>query len=348
MPEKVQNPGTANSFCGKVAELRECINSAQSILILTHDYPDPDCIASAYGLSHLCSYWGSPTPVISFGGFIGRAENRALVRFLDISMVPFALIDVAEFDRILLVDSYPGKGNISLPPTAVVSGVIDHHPAPPENPLSCFTDIRKEVGATSTLITKYLQEAGCPIPRQLATALFYGIKTDTGDMRRDVSTFDLDCYKYLFEHIDHKLLSLIVNPDRDIEYFRLLHRATETAVSYNSIGYTHLGNVSTPDYVAEMADLFHSLESIEWMICSGIFKTQIFFSIRSKNEYTSGMKAEQLACGLGGSGGGHGRAAAGRIQFSPEETANKKLEEFEVFIKKLFDVNAVKPKKIVQ
>lgn len=338
----------ADDTITKVGQLRRCLQSARSILICTHDYPDPDCIASAFGLAHLFSFWNYPAPVVTFGGFIGRAENRAMVRFLDIAMVPFVLVDVREFDRIFLVDSYPGKGNISLPSSVPVSGIIDHHPSPPDHPLECYTDIRMEVGATSTLITKYLLDEGCPISPQLATALFYGIKTDTGDMRRDVSAIDLECYKYLFEHIDHKLLSLIVNPDRDVEYFRILNRATVSAVSYNNVGYTHLGSVSTPDYVAETADLFHSLETIEWMVCSGIFKNHIFFSLRSKNEYSSGIKAEQLARSLGGSGGGHGRAAAGRIQFSPGTTANKKIGEFEVVMRELFGVATIPPKKLIQ
>ena len=335
------------SFSEKTTRLRDCVNSAGSVLILTHDYPDPDCIASAFGLAHLCSFWGVTSPVISFGGFIGRAENRAMVRFLNINMVPFALVDVKDFDRILLVDSFPGKGNLSLPASVVVNGIIDHHPAPPDHPVNCFSDIRKNIGATSTLITKYLLESGCPIPGKLATALYYGIKTDTGDMRRDVSPVDLECYKYLFEFIDHEMLSLIVNPDRDIEFFRILNRATESAVSYNDVGYTHLGSVSTPDYVAEMADLFHSLDKIEWMIASGIFRNQIFFSIRSKNINTSGSKAEHLARRLGGSGGGHGRAAAGRIQVQPDETVNKKIELFELVLRELFETESIEPKKMI-
>ncbi|MBN1577635.1 MAG: DHH family phosphoesterase [Chitinispirillaceae bacterium] len=334
-------------FGSKTAQFKECILPAQSVLILTHDYPDPDCIASAFGISHLCSFWGVPSPVISFGGFVGRAENRAMVRFLDIAMVPFVLIDVKEFEKIILVDSFPGKGNISLPAPVVVDAVIDHHPAPPDGNIRCFQDIRNNIGATSTLITKYLLEAGCPIPSKLATALFYGIKTDTGDMRRDVSSFDLDCYKYLFGLIDHQLLSYIEYPDRDVEFFRLLHRATQSAVSYENLGYIHLGSVSTPDYVAEMADLFHSLEKIEWMISSGIFRNQIFFSIRSKNKNTAGIQAEQLVRLLGGSGGGHGRAAAGRVQILPDETANNKMEHFEIVFKRLFKIEDVQPEKLI-
>ena len=336
-----------SEFDSKVTSLKECIIPASSVLILTHDYPDPDCIASAFGVSHLCGFWGVPSSIISFGGFVGRAENRAMVRFLNISMVPFVLIDVKEVDKIILVDSFPGKGNISLPASVVVNAVIDHHPAPPDIDLNCFQDIRNDIGATSTLITKYLLEEGCPIPPKLATALFYGIKTDTGDMRRDVSKHDLECYQYLFNIIDHQLLSYIEYPDRDVEFFRLLHHAVEAAVIFDNLGYTHLGMVSTPDYVAEMADLIHSLEKIEWMICSGIFKNQLFFSIRSKNRNTAGIQAELLAKRLGGSGGGHGRAAAGRVQILPDESANIKTEKFELFFRELFAIQSIQPKKLL-
>lgn len=345
MPESIPHMPSL-PYSEKVEEFRRTILPAQSVLILTHDYPDPDCIAAALGIAHLCGTWGVASPVISFGGFVGRAENRAMVRFLNITMVPYVLIEVKDFERIVLVDSFPGKGNISLPSTVAVNAVIDHHPAPTGD-FPFFNDIRKDFGATSTIITQYLLEAGCTIPPQLATALFYGIKTDTGDMRRDVSPWDLDCYKYLFNHIDHQLLSYIEYPDRDIEFFRLLLRASESAISFDTLGYTHLGNVSTPDYVAEMTDLFHSLEKIEWMVCTGIFKNQIFFSIRSKNLNTAGTKAELLARRLGGSGGGHGRAAAGRIQCTPDETVNNKLEQFEIVFKELFDVVSMQPKQLV-
>lgn len=341
------NRQTSENIRNKLQQLKERIHDADSVLILTHDYPDPDCIASAFGVAHLLTFWGISSPVISFGGFIGRAENRAMIRFLNISMVPFVLIEVNDFDKIVMVDSYPGKGNVSLPPSVPVSAVIDHHPPPEDTKNPFFADIRQNIGATSTLITLYLREAGCPIPPQLATALFYGIKTDTGDMRRDVAEEDLSCYKFLFDLIDHKQLSLIVNPDRDIEYFHLLHHATESVIIYGTIGHLHLGQVSIPDYIAEMADLFHRLEKLEWMTCSGIFKNQIFFSIRSKKGYSAGNKAEELARKLGGSGGGHGRVAAGRIPISPQETVNIKMTQFEMLYKDIFNIGTGKPEKLI-
>jgi len=337
---------STNDFSEKLEEFKSHIIPASSVLILTHDFPDPDCLASAFGISHLLSFWGIKTSVISFGGFVGRAENRAMIRFLNIQTVPYVLTEISDFDRIVLVDCFPCRGNVSLPANAPVHAVIDHHPNDPSSACPFFFDIRKEFGATSTIITKYLLAAHCPISPKLATALFYGIKTDTGDMRRAGVPDDLECYKYLFDIMDHKQLSCIENPDRDIEYFKILHSAMLSAVSFDGIGYTHLGNVTTPDYIAEIADLFHSLEKLEWMICSGIFKNQIFFSLRSKNADTAGLFAEKIAMIFGGSGGGHSRVAAGRVPFAAND-ANKVLEKFEYTLKDVFNIINVPEKRLV-
>ncbi|KMQ50205.1 phosphoesterase [Chitinispirillum alkaliphilum] len=326
-----------DSYMAKVSELKKRLLPATSVLILTHDYPDPDCIASAYGMSYLLSFWGVKSSVISFGGFVGRAENRAMIRYLNIPTVPFVLTEVSDFDRIILVDCYPGKGNVSLPAEAKVDAVIDHHPNEPGCKVPFFCDIRSDIGATSTIITRYLQEQNCPILPNMATALFYGIKTDTGDMSREISKDDHECYKLLFDKMNHQIFSKIENPDRGLEFFKILHQATESAVYYDTLGYTHLGNVSSPDYIAEMADLFHSLEKLEWMICSGIFKNQIFFSIRSKKENRAGKNAELLAKTFNGSGGGHSRVAAGRIPLRGDDKA-KALEIFVDTIEKIFEI----------
>ena len=260
-----------------------------------------------------------------------------MIRFLNIKTIPFVLTETSDFEKIILVDCFPGRGNVSLPTTTPVHAVIDHHPNNSLPGAHFFSDIRKEFGATSTIITKYLLHAGCQIDPKLATALFYGIKTDTGDMRREGSPVDLECYKFLFDIMDHQLLSRIENPDRDVEYFKILHRASEYAVTFDSVGYTHLGNVTTPDYVAEMADLFHSLEKLEWMVCSGIFKNQIFFSIRSKNSDKAGISAEKIASILHGSGGGHSRVAAGKVPLE-SDSGNIDIEKFELTIKVVLDI----------
>jgi nanoRNase/pAp phosphatase (c-di-AMP/oligoRNAs hydrolase) len=323
----------------KIGQLKERVADASSVLIVTHDFPDPDCLGASFGLQTLFQYWGIKNCQITFGGFVGRAENRAMIRFLKIQTVPLMLVEIGDFDRIVLVDSFPGEGNVSLSTHYRVDMVIDHHPHEVPDTGRFLSDIRDYIGATSTMITQYLRAEDCPISPEVATALFYGIKTDTNDLARHVAQEDLECYKFLFNLIDHTVLSKIESPDRDAEYFRILNRSTESMTIYDtSLGHIHLGAISTPDYIAEIADLFHSLENLEWMICSAIFKNQIFFSIRSKTEETAGRFASMIAEKMSGNGGGHANKAAGQIPLH-NLSHRDAVERFVDTFKTLFNIH---------
>lgn len=326
----------------KAQDLRKIISPAKSVLIVTHDYPDPDCLASALGMQHLLKSWGIESTQIAFGGFVGRAENRAMIRFLDIKTMPLNLIELSDFERVILVDSFPHSGNVSLENPTHVDVVIDHHPHNILENTDFYCDIRHNIGSTSTIITQYLIAEEYDIQSELATALFYGIKTDTNYLSRNTHDEDIECYKLLFDIIDHTALSNIEAPERDAEYFRVLHRATESMMLYNhSIGHTHLGEITTPDYIAEIADLLHSLENMEWMLCTGIFKNQIFFSIRSRNEETAGIKAEEIARTLNGNGGGHPTMAAGRIPLLNNDNENL-MQKFIKIYKHVLNIDSEK------
>lgn len=330
----------------RIEEFHAHVKGASSPLILTHDYPDPDCIASAYGIAHLLSFWGMENSIISFGGFVGRAENRAMIRYLNIRTIPYVLLEIKDYDCIIVVDCFPGNNNVSLPASIRVNAVLDHHRVTiPDNP-PFFHDVRKEIGATSTMVTEYLLSAYCPIPAKLATGLFYGIMTDTGDMGRDTSSEDLACYKILFDKMDHRLLSRIEHPDRDVEFFKMLYRAAQSMVIFESVGYIHLGQVSSPDFVGEIVDLFHSLENNEITICSGVFKKNIFFSIRSKNRDEAGINSEKIANAMNGGGGGHGKAGAGRIPFIADK-GDEIINNFITHFKEAFNISHVQGVHIV-
>jgi nanoRNase/pAp phosphatase (c-di-AMP/oligoRNAs hydrolase) len=235
------------------------------------------------------------------------------------------------------VDCYPGRSNVSLPAERPIHAVLDHHIVPATDNRPYYHDVRQYIGATSTIVTEYLTVANCPVASKLATALFYGIKTDTGDLGRDTSQEDLECYKWLFSKMDHGLLAKIENPDRDVGFFRTVHRAAEAMVAFDSFGYIPLGTVGSPDVVAEMADLYHGLEKIDTTICCGIFKKHIFFSIRAKQRDEAGNKAEAIAIAMGGGGGGHGKVGAGRFPFE-KDTLTETMNRFVATFKKEFNI----------
>jgi nanoRNase/pAp phosphatase (c-di-AMP/oligoRNAs hydrolase) len=119
--------------------------------------------------------------------------------------------------------------------------------------------------------------------------------------------------------MDHRLLAKIEHPGRDVEFFKMLDRAAKSMILFDSIGYIDLGAVQSPDYIGEMADIFHGLEKIEITLCTGIFKKNIFFSIRCKIRDDAGILAETFATNLNGGGGGHGKSGAGRIPLISED-----------------------------
>ena len=114
-----KRPGLSSlspGFAEKINAFHDRVIGAKSPLIMTHDYPDPDCIASGYGVSHLLSFWGMENSVISFGGFVGRAENRAMIRYLNIRAIPFRCSLKSQGLRLLIVvDLFPGSNDVSLP-----------------------------------------------------------------------------------------------------------------------------------------------------------------------------------------------------------------------------------------
>ncbi|HTP65110.1 MAG TPA: DHH family phosphoesterase, partial [Geobacteraceae bacterium] len=98
------------------------------IVIIVHDNPDPDCLASAMALRHLFVMKLNRESVITFSGMIGRSENLAMAKELQIPLTPLGLVDLKEFQVVCMLDTQPGVGNNSLPPEARVDIVVDHHP----------------------------------------------------------------------------------------------------------------------------------------------------------------------------------------------------------------------------
>lgn len=300
-------------------EFKNTLTGSNYTLILCHDFPDPDCIASAAGIQLLLKSWKIQS-AITYGGFIGRAENRALVQHLDIQAVPINGLDLADFDRVVFVDTQPAAGNHSLPKEIRRDCVIDHHPKKNSEENIPFVDIREDMGATCTIVTQYLRKAKIEISYKLATALYYGIKSDTQDLAREVSAMDREAYHYLLLRVDHKILSQIENPPLDMDLFRTITKAFRNLDIYGTNGWCFLGKIRRPDLVAEIADMFIRINELQWIICIGYLKNILYFSLRTKSlKLEAGDLARELVKEERGSGGGHGQIAAGRIEY-PELT----------------------------
>src|SRR5215471_5404384 len=87
----------------------------RSMLIYTHDNPDPDSLAAAMGLGRLIEHEIGAHVTLTHGGIVGRAQNRAMVETLKMPLVPVERVSPDDFESIALVDSQPETGNNSLP-----------------------------------------------------------------------------------------------------------------------------------------------------------------------------------------------------------------------------------------
>ncbi|MBS1148584.1 MAG: hypothetical protein H6Q89_282 [Myxococcaceae bacterium] len=301
----------------KVERLMKLARGKKRVVILTHDNPDPDSIASACALAVLFEKRAGLEAKVAYGGIIGRAENLAFVKVLKLPLTPVSQIIFDEYDLACLVDTQQPVGNHSLPPGVKADVVIDHHPLREEGQLAPFADVGRNYGATSTLLVEYLRAARLEPGSELATALYYGIKADTRDLDRQTYDPDIDSYLWLFPKIDRTLLGQIEHPELPARYFKLYYQAIKRAKVYSDAVITDLGEVYSPDMVAEVAERLSFLEGPRWSLAFGSFRSQLYLSLRvSDRRMRAGRLIRDTLVGLGGSAGGHGSMAGARIPLS--------------------------------
>lgn len=321
----------------RLEQLLEAVGDARSALILPHNDPDPDAIASAVALRHLFAEKLGLQGHIAYRGIIGRAENKALVRYLGRPLRRLKGSDLRESVPIALVDTQPGAGNNALPPASSATIVLDHHPLQDATSRAIFADVRPELGSTSTMMTKYIQAARIELSPMLATVLFYGIKADTMGLIRGASSDDVAAYFFLQPHIEVDALLEIERAQLSAEYFKRLHTALESALVHDGVVVSFVGAMNRPDLAAEMADLFMRLQGSRWVICMGVYRGELILAVRTRNRRGGAGQLARDIVGSQGTAGGHGIMAGGQIHLGtrqPErlaqELAQRALEYLKV------------------
>ncbi len=315
-----------SKYKDRVYRFYDVVKGAKTCLVVTHNNPDPDSISSAFGLSYLFEKKFGGKAVIGYKGIIGRAENKAMVEELNIKLEPFYRLNPEEFDCIALVDTQYRAHNHPL--RIIPDVVIDHHTILSEETEVPLADFRPEYGACATIITEYLIIYGVEIPPDVATSLFYGIKTDTRDLSRKSTDSDIEAYKFLFPLLDREKLARIEYPKLPLEYFRSLHNALGEAWLYNDIAISSIGTLYRPDLVAEVAEYLLRIEGVRWSIAIGFYRGDLYISMRT--DASEEADASEVIRGIiddRGSAGGHNVMAGGYIPEVPHEEREKLVQE---------------------
>jgi nanoRNase/pAp phosphatase (c-di-AMP/oligoRNAs hydrolase) len=295
----------------RVVELRALVEPRERIGILLQPDPDPDGIAGAYALRMLLGRKRPTAPFISFGA-VRRPENQAMIQALGIEVRTVTPEELDEFDGLALVDVQPTVFGEN-PPARVqsVDVVIDHHPERSGYD-AVLRDIRPSYGATSTILTEYIRAVGMEVNARLATALVYGIKSDTQLLGRETSRADMMAFAFLHAGHSPALLRRIERPALPTDGLRALGRALSKTSVEEGIHLLVLGRVGE-EVIPQVADLGLQAEGAEWSIAAGTVNRNLVFSVRNVGYVrAAGEVVRRVVEGLG-VGGGHRSMAKGII-----------------------------------
>ena len=281
------------------------------VYIQTHNFPDPDAIASAFALQKLLGVYGIES-TLCYDGRIDKLSSSKMLDLFQIHMVSYESLvsQMQETDRIICVDTQKHAGNV----TDFIGdeiACIDHHPTyvPIEY---LYQDIRI-TGACATLIAEYFKLAGIEPDGDTATALLYGIKMDTLQLSRGVTELDIDMLRFLFPLCDREKLALLERNNMELTDLNAYGAAIESIELYDTVGFSWIP-FSCPDaMIAILADFILSLVEVEVAIVCAVREDGIKLSARSEDPTVSAGDLLHTALKEIGNGGGHATMAGGFI-----------------------------------
>ena len=260
----------------RVQQYQRYFADGDRVLIMLHNDPDPDAMASGLALRNLLRRTKA-TAIIGAMQGVTRPENLRMVNLLDIHVEHITPAALGEFDRIAMVDVQPHYFGELIDR---VDLVIDHHPEQPGY-TALFKDIRTDYGSTSTILTEHLRAVDVNISERTATAMLYAIKSDTLFFNRQTNRVDIEAFSYLYPLADAALITKMegaeITSDR-LSYVMEAHR-TGTLVDQVFCGF--LGVLPREDFIPYVADFFLQLEGVKWTLIAGIVGDSLILSVRN-------------------------------------------------------------------
>ncbi len=297
-----------NETSHNLAKLLELVHPDDSLLFMMYGSPDPDAIASAMALKEILHREkGLSRHAFASTEPFRRQQNREFAYAMRLIIRPMSQVDVSGFRLIALIDAQPSffsEQYKSIRPDIV----FDHHPRVGDWQAQ-FVDIRPQYGALSTIMTEYLHAACMRIPRNLHTALLYGIKTDTDNFDRDTITEDIRAYTYHSRHANMRLIRRVELNQTPASYLKYFEHAYRHMKYFRGRRVAFLGHVESPDVCVQVADFYLRLIGTYYVIIAGIVQNKLVIIFRGDGYRQDCGAVAQNACGMIGKGGGHRSAA---------------------------------------
>jgi nanoRNase/pAp phosphatase (c-di-AMP/oligoRNAs hydrolase) len=290
----------------RVQQYQRYFADADRVLILLHNDPDPDAMASGLALRNLLRRTKTTAIIGALQGMT-RPENLRMANLLDIQVEQIAQAQLAEFTRIATVDVQPHYFGALLPRADLV---IDHHPEQPGY-AAVFKDIRADYGSTCTILTEHLRAVDVNISERTATAMLYAIKSDTLFFARQTNRSDLDAFTYLYPLADPALIRKMEGAEITLDRLGYVRQALDGGTLCDQVFCAYLGSPPREDFITYVADFFLQLEDVKWTIVSGEVNGHLVISVRNLG-YTrnAGEFVKRWFADVGSAGGHRAMAKA--------------------------------------
>ncbi|WP_031480206.1 DHH family phosphoesterase [Maridesulfovibrio frigidus] len=314
-------------FDEELQELLALFKKEERWLIIIN--ADPDSLASAMALKRIMGRKVQEVGIAHINE-VKRLDNLAMIHYLRIPARRVIPTLLAQYDKFAIVDSqphhHPDFAHIKF------SVIIDHHPFAAEPYTEAeYSDIRPEYGSNSAMMTEYLYNMKIRPAKLLATALAYGIKTDTQSFERPFIDADIKAFRYLTKYADMDIIKRIMRSEIHPDWLKYFSRAFYNLRRIGPGLYSHLGKVENPDTLVILADFFMRVHDVSWDVVSGIYDDTLVVIFRGDGlRKDMGNMASSLFSEIG-SAGGHTAAARAEIPLKaldgadPEGFVIKKL-----------------------
>ena len=281
--------------------------------IQTHNYPDPDAVASAFGLQRFLNKHGVEA-TICYAGTVEKLSTKMMFEVFGIDVYPINEVnDMGADDFIVTVDAQKYNANLTdFVGTEVAC--VDHHPTYVECEYN-YKDVRM-VGACSSIIAEYYYKTGTPMDTDVASALAYGIKMDTADFMRGVTELDVDMFAYVYKMADVSKISIMYSNVMEFAELKADAAALDDIKVCDKVGFATIPFDCPDGLIAIISEFILSLDVVSVSIVYALRKDGMKFSVRCEAGVVDAGRLIQEALKDIGSGGGHKEMAGG---FVPKE-----------------------------
>jgi nanoRNase/pAp phosphatase (c-di-AMP/oligoRNAs hydrolase) len=290
----------------RVQQYQRYFSDADRVLIMLHNDPDPDAMASGLALRNVLRRTKTTAIIGAIQG-VTRPENQRMVNLLDIHVEAITAASLKEYDRIAMVDVQPHYfgGLIDR-----VDLVIDHHPEQPGY-TAVFKDIRADYGSTSTILTEHLRAVDVNISERTATAMLYAIKSDTLFFNRSTNRVDLEAFSYLYPLSDAALIRKMEGAEITLERLDFVLKAFKGGTLSDQVFSAFLGALPREDFIPYVADFYLQLEDVKWTVIGGIVNDSLVVSVRNLGYMkNAGEFVRRFFADIGSAGGHRAMAKA--------------------------------------